>query len=1337
VTALSEEPAASTHHTVVDAENPWPGLESFREADAPFFRGREQDADALLRLVRRERLTVLFGLSGLGKSSLLQAGLFPRLRTEGMLPVYVRVVHDEDARHLRTHVLGALAAAAATDGVDAPPMNEHETLWEHFHRAGAGYWNHDNQLVTPVLVFDQFEEAFTHGATPARAARTAAFLEEFGDLIEERPPRALHERIERRETDARAYDFSRHQYRVVISVRADFLGDLEPLKERVPSIGRNRYRLEPLWGRAALSVTAAGGEALVAPEVGERIVRLVAGEEMEHGAEAVVRVPLERLVVDPSLLSLFCRELNERRKRQLEDRETIGADLVAGSRNLILSEFFERSVADLDARVRAFVEDRMLTKGGHRNSVSQDDALAMDGINRYALDALVRRRLLRREERNGRPWLELTHDVLTGVVRRSREAREETQRLELLEREARERAEGLAREAGEREQALVAARRAARRARRVAMLVGGLALVATALGVIAWLKTVEANENLMVAARASGSARAAQRGAEAAQLKAEAAEAIARARSTEADSQRVIAEEQRSLAQEQRSRAELEAQLANRSVALSEFRAAVQAVENAGERFTALAWLAQSIRRDSSSASGRAFILALLNDLRPRTLLLRQSGSRAAAFSAAGQHVIAVATDGSVQSWDLPSGAKLGGEWRTGINVNSAAFSRDGKVVATAMSDLSVQVWDAITGAKIGPALRGRDDAGPAAMLSAVTNIALSPDGQRVVIASRNGSAQIRDVRTGAEVGTALRHRETARSSVSLQPGSPEFMRQLNRPGDWVNSAAFSPDGQRVVTGAGDSTARVWDANTGAPVGPIVRPGASVNGTSFSPDGRYIITTSAMGAQIWDARTATPLGSAMRPGGTVVSASFSPDGQRVVTASTNGAQIWDAQTGTAIGSPFWTTGGVRSAIFSTNGQHIVATSSIGTEVWDTRSSTPLGATLRLNSPARSVAFSPDGQRIVTALSDSTVRIWNAVTGAQIGSTMRLDAQSSSAAFSADGQRVLTTTSTSNAQVWDAHTGAPILRVTQPTSSVTGAAFSADGQRVVMASITGRNAGTAQVLDVRTSAPSGPTMQLTDVVTKAAFSPDGRRLVMASFSGAAQVWDVRTGTALGPPIRDGGANVIAFSPDGGRVLIGSVTRAQVWDAETSKPMGPAVGAGLLSSVAFSPEGHRIVTTSRTGTARVWDARTGAGLGAQFRPGGALNAPAVGGATTSNPQIANLPIAGPPGSGPPVNAVAFSPDGQRLVTASDDGTVQIWPAFTASAHDARDLAELAEAVAATRLDETAYSVVPLEDTESNRRIAAFRARAERTRGTAPDARSLDAFLQWYFGVAGQTR
>ena len=80
--------------SAVDRENPWPGLASFTESSREFFFGREKETEELVRLIRRNTLTVLFGQSGLGKSSLLQAGAFPQLREADYLPLYLRIDHE-------------------------------------------------------------------------------------------------------------------------------------------------------------------------------------------------------------------------------------------------------------------------------------------------------------------------------------------------------------------------------------------------------------------------------------------------------------------------------------------------------------------------------------------------------------------------------------------------------------------------------------------------------------------------------------------------------------------------------------------------------------------------------------------------------------------------------------------------------------------------------------------------------------------------------------------------------------------------------------------------------------------------------------------------------------------------------------------------------------------------------------------------------------------------------------------------------------------------------------------------------------------------------------------
>ena len=124
--------------------------------------------------MRRDTLTLLYGVSGLGKTSLLQAGLFPALRAEDYLPVPIRLDYMDGAAPITQQVLSAIAKASVAASVEAPAPLPAETLWEYFHRESNHFWSPRNDLVTPFLVFDQFEEFFTLGRETAGRERRGA-----------------------------------------------------------------------------------------------------------------------------------------------------------------------------------------------------------------------------------------------------------------------------------------------------------------------------------------------------------------------------------------------------------------------------------------------------------------------------------------------------------------------------------------------------------------------------------------------------------------------------------------------------------------------------------------------------------------------------------------------------------------------------------------------------------------------------------------------------------------------------------------------------------------------------------------------------------------------------------------------------------------------------------------------------------------------------------------------------------------------------------------------------------------------------------------------------------
>lgn len=485
---MSRIPVELASALAVDPENPWLGLSSYTEETRAFFHGRDEEAAELARRVLRKNLTVLFGQSGLGKTSLLRAGLVPRLRGEGFCPVYVRVDYSADSPPPAEQIKQAIFRATTEAGHWSRPGTalEGESLWEFLHHRGDLLRDADGRTLLPLLIFDQFEEIFTLAQADDRGRlRAKEFLEDLADLVENRAPAALERRLEQDEAAAEDFDFARADYRILIALREDYLAHLEGVKGTMPSITQNRMRLARMTGAQALAAVMQPGGRLVSQEVAESIVRFVAG-----GTELV------NAEVEPSLLSLVCRELNTVRLAQ--GRAEISADLLAGSRDTILSEFYERALTDQPPGVRRVIEDELLTESGYRESLAEErvvKALAAAGAAPDALAKLVDRRLLRIEERLDMRRVELTHDVLCSVVGASRDLRHE--------REARDEAERQLAAQRERE---AETRRTLKRTRLVAAVSAGLALVAVASAVFGWINYQRAHKADLAAQQARADA---------------------------------------------------------------------------------------------------------------------------------------------------------------------------------------------------------------------------------------------------------------------------------------------------------------------------------------------------------------------------------------------------------------------------------------------------------------------------------------------------------------------------------------------------------------------------------------------------------------------------------------------------------------------------------------------------------------------------------------------------------------------------------------------------------------------------------------------------------------
>jgi formylglycine-generating enzyme required for sulfatase activity len=397
----------------------YPGPRSFidNEIDQRLFFGREQEIDHLLHRIRAARLLVLFGKSGLGKTSLLQAGLYPRLRERGLIPIPVRLNQTKMAPVQA--VFEALRATSHAYGVDYKP-GETEGLWEFF--KASDLWRED-VLQTPVLVFDQFEEIFT---LQSEGVRTA-FASQLGELAARGLPTRIRQRLQERER----YSDTPPDVKIILSLREEYVGALEDLVPNVPAIFEQRFRLAPLdrdLARRAVVEPAAMDD----PDTFKtRPFRYTDG-----ALDAIMEFLVNRQgEVEPFQLQIICRDAEQQvalREQAGELDGQVDETLLGGRKAMekLLENFYRKAIRELASwrqrsRARNLCELGLLSPSGHRVSVEQGQIHKQYKVSDRSLSTLTQARLVRKENRPGLEgfYYELSHDSVARAVNRSRRFR--------------------------------------------------------------------------------------------------------------------------------------------------------------------------------------------------------------------------------------------------------------------------------------------------------------------------------------------------------------------------------------------------------------------------------------------------------------------------------------------------------------------------------------------------------------------------------------------------------------------------------------------------------------------------------------------------------------------------------------------------------------------------------------------------------------------------------------------------------------------------------------------------------------------------------------------------
>jgi WD40 repeat protein len=1093
-------------------KSPFKFLDSYTREDRGIFFGRDREISELYRRVFESKILLVYGVSGTGKSSLINCGLASGFDDSDWLPVNVR---------RGSNIIESLNEAFNKQALS--PLKKNLSLSE---KLQSIYLDHFKPV---YLIFDQFEELFIFGSSEEKTG----FIKLIKEVVE-----------------------SETQCRVIFIIREEFLAGITEFEYDLPEIFSNRFRVEKM--KRVNAIRAVEGPCKVydiETESGfseELIDKLCpSGNEIELTflqiyLDRIFRIAVEDKHEDDNLK--FSKELLSR----------------AGSVSDLLGQFLEEQIREFDdpdtgmAILKSFVSVQGTKRPMREQEVLNSTrafglVLAEDELMKY-LSKLVSLRILRERDESGH--FELRHDSLASKIYEKFTAIEK----DIIEvRQFIENAFSVYEKRGKLlskddlkyiapyEDKLFLNKpsgafineskneitRTTRRRRNFAGF-AGTALIIVLAGFTFW--------------------------------------ALSEKQKALNEKQKALSEKQKSDQNYLKAKANNFNYLSKETIEtdptialrLAEYAMSIDSgneniLKNISKIYSENAFYRIVAKHErpvdgvAFSPDGKSILTgsedktAMLCDLHGNVLQVfrgHEDAILSVSFSPDGKRIITGSYDKTARLWNLQGNVLQVFKGHKGV-ISSGAFSPDGKSFLTGSWDKTARLWD-LQG-NVLKVLRGHKEA--------ISSVAFSPDGKNILTGSYDKTARFWDL--NGNVCKVFRGHKNGIRSVAFSPDGKNILtgsvdntaRLWDLNGNVIHvfrghessimAVAFSPDGKRILTGSEDRTVTLWDLN-GNVLQIFKGHEGLINSLAFSPDGISILTGSYdKTARIWELQ-----GNVIQvfkgSEKAICSVAYSPDGKNILIGSSdNTPRLWDPH-GNVLQVFRGHEDAILSVSFSPEGKSIITGSYDGTaRLWDLNGNAI--QVFRGHEVAiTSVAFSPDGKSILTGSVDRTARLWD-LHGNVLQVFRGHESYIMSVAFSPDGKNILTGSYDYTTRLWDLKGN--VIRMFKGNESwVTSVAFSPDGNRI----LTGSNDGTARLWDLNVS-----VFQVfrghVDAILSVAYSPDGKSILTGSRDRTARLWDMQANVIQIFKGHDGGVASVAFSPDGKNILTGSEDNtARLWN-----------------------------------------------------------------------------------------------------------------------------------------------------------------------------------------------